>query len=237
MKKDDLLFGIIGLLLGFIVGYLLTTSYNQRSVLPAPVAAAGNAAPNTGGAPPDANEAPVPDAQIISAAQQRAQAESSNFDVQMQTGDVLYRARRYADAAGYFTKANELQPKAIEPMIALGNVYYDEARDNNANDKWPLSEKWYLAALVLEPKNINVRTDLGLTYVLRQPSDYDRAIKEFKQVLTENPKHEPALQNLVVAYTQQKKTAEAQATLAQLEKINPQNTSLPDLRQGVAQLK
>lgn len=228
MKKDDILFGIIGILLGFILGFMLTNSFNQRNLVGAPATAGTTGADN---APPEA-EAP-PDPQVLEAARQKAAAEPSNFETQMQTGDVFYRARRYAEAVPYFTKANELQPEAWEPLVALGNVYYDDARDNEDNSKWPLSEKWYLAALAKQPKNHNIRTDLGLTYVFRKPPEFDRAIKEFKQVLSENPNHEPALQNLIVAYTQKKDLNAAKASLAQLEKINPNNPALDSLREGI----
>ena len=64
--------------------------------------------------------------------------------------------------------------------------------------------------------DVNVRTDFGITFVERENPDLDRAVKEFQTSLQTNPKHEPALYNLGVAYYKKGNTAETEKILAQL---------------------
>ena len=97
------------------------------------------------------------------------------------------------------------------PVIEPRPDLYDEA------------EKWYLLALEKEPKNINVRTDLGLTFFLREPRDSARAIKEYKASLAIDPDHEITLQNLALAYQENGDTENLLATLDKLKNVNPNN--------------
>ncbi|MEJ7713883.1 MAG: tetratricopeptide repeat protein [Pyrinomonadaceae bacterium] len=73
----------------------------------------------------------------------------------------------------------------------------------------------------MKPNDVNVRTDLGLTFVFRKPEKYDRAIAEFRKSLEVNPKHEQTLQNLAFALAQKQDMTEAQAVLKKLEEVNP----------------
>ena len=70
-----------------------------------------------------------------------------------------------------------------------------------------------------KPDDVNVRTDLGLTFVFRDPPNYDRAIQEFKRSLEKDPNHIQTLQNLTVAYSKKGDAANAKATLAKLESL------------------
>ena len=56
MTRDNLLFAIIGILFGFIIGFLFATNMSQRNVAPAPAVQSGQlpadhppAGPNAGG--------------------------------------------------------------------------------------------------------------------------------------------------------------------------------------------
>ena len=67
-------------------------------------------------------------------------------------------------------------------------------------DKLETAQKWYEDALTRKSDDVNVRTDLGLTYFLREPKNIDKAIDEYQNALKINPSHEGTLQNLAVAY-------------------------------------
>ena len=86
-----------------------------------------------------------------------------------------------------------------------------------------MAEKWYQLALQKDSKNINVRTDLGLTFFLRSPRDIERAIKEYKTSLSIDPNHEITLQNLALAYTENGDKENFQSTIEKLKKVNPGN--------------
>nr|MDQ5838813.1 tetratricopeptide repeat protein [Acidobacteriota bacterium] len=92
---------------------------------------------------------------------------------------------------------------------------------------------WYAQALAKKPDDVNVRTDMGLTLLLREPPQFERAIAEFKESLQREPNHVQTLQNLTVAYTRKGDVAAAQATLAKLEAISPQTPALAQLRADI----
>jgi tetratricopeptide (TPR) repeat protein len=121
-------------------------------------------------------------------------------------------------------RANALRPDSYETIVALGNTNFDAGR-------YEMAERWYTAALAKNPQDVNVRTDLGLTFLIRDPGqDVDRAIKEFRRSLEIEPRHEQTLQNLVVALTKKGNIREADAALKKLSEVNPSNQSLAKLR-------
>ena len=134
----------------------------------------------------------------------------------MTAADLYYQIQRFDEAAKFYEAAAKLKPSDAEPMIKAGNAYFD-------SEKYEQAEKWYTQALQKDPKNINVRTDLGLTFFLRSPRNIDRAIKEYKISLSMNPEHEITLQNLALAFSENGDKASLEATLEQLKKVNPDN--------------
>ena len=231
MTKDNLMFAIIGVLLGVIVGYVFATNIKERDNVTRTLArqTAGPLAqdselpedhpPISSNAQKDQGVESGEDASVL----QQAGAEPNNFEAQMQAAAILYQNRRFDEAIQLLTHANQLRPDSYEAIVALGNTNFDAGR-------YDLAEKWYTAALVKNPKDVNVRTDLGLSFMFREPPDMQRAIKEFRQSLETDPKHEQTLQNLVVALTKKGSFDEAQAALKRLSEVNPGNESLTKLR-------
>ena len=83
---------------------------------------------------------------------------------------------------------------------------------------------------------MNVRTDLGLTFIFREKPNYDRAIQEFQKSLEVDPNHPQTLQNLTVAYTKKGDAANANQTLAKLEGLDPTNDSITKLREDIKKI-
>lgn len=134
----------------------------------------------------------------------------------MTAADLYYQIGRFDEAAMFYENAIKLKPTEAEPLIKAGNSHFDA-------EKFEQAEKWYLLALQKEPKNINVRTDLGLTFFLRSPRDVERAIKEYKTSLSIAPEHEITLQNLALAYIENGDKDNERTTVEKLRKINPNN--------------
>jgi tetratricopeptide (TPR) repeat protein len=231
MNKDNILFAIIGVLLGVIVGYVFATNLNQRDTQTratggrtAEQLAPGSELPeNHPQIPSNALKDQGGESSEDSAALKQAEAAPDNFDAQMQAAAILYQNRRFDEAIQLLTRANQLRPDSYEAIVALGNTNFDAGR-------YEAAEKWYTAALVKNPKDVNVRTDLGLSFMFQEPSDVDRAIKEFRKSLETDPGHEQTLQNLAVALTKKGSFNEAEATLKKLSEVNAANPSLSKLR-------
>ena len=224
MRKENILFSIIGALLGFIVGFMFANTTNQRGYAAQGTVATGRP-PQTGALPPD--HPPVegmgPNAAAVSAATKTATEQPDDFDAQARAAELAYAAHQYDEAAKFFARANKLRPDDFDALVGLGNTNFDAGKFEEA-------EKWYAAALRRQPDNVNVRTDLGLTFFFREPKDVERAVKEYRASLERDPDHVPTLQNLTVALTAKGDTEAARATLAKLESLSPQNPALQRLR-------
>jgi Flp pilus assembly protein TadD len=200
MNKENVLFSIVGVLVGFIVGFIFANTANKAGLATQPAATA--ATQQVEGLP----EGHPP----VDPAQMRPQVDEA--------------------ALSAAVKLAEEQPENYEAPVALGNMLFDAERLEDA-------EKWYAAALAKNPKDVNVRTDLGLTFLLREPAQYERAIAEFRRSLEVEPAHPQTLQNLTVAYTRRGDLAAAEATLAKLKAAAPQSPALEQLRSGIDKAK
>lgn len=73
------------------------------------------------------------------------------------------------------------------PRVQLGNLYFDA-------EKYDDAIKWYGEALALDPKDVNVSTDLGVCYYYtNQP---DKALEQFDKSLKLDPNHAKTLLNV-----------------------------------------
>jgi tetratricopeptide (TPR) repeat protein len=155
MTRDNLLFAIIGLLLGFIVGFIFSSTMNQRygpgaatapsaQNLPADHPPVG---PNAGAQNPGGMQAEV------AASLEKARKEPKNFDAQLKAAELYYQIQRYDPAIEFLLKANELRPDDYQTVVALGLVNLDAGH-------YDVAEKWYRAALL--KKSDDVATLAGL---------------------------------------------------------------------------
>ena len=229
MTKDNVLVGVIGLLLGLIIGFMGANQLNRSGAeLAPPATKASNSITSGGVLPPDH---PPTGSTSASAQQQggalpqvteaieKARKEPGNFEAQMTAGDLYSQIGRLDDARKFYEAANKLKPGDLEPLVKLGNANFDL-------EKFEEAAKWYEAALKKDPGQVGVRNDYGLTFFKRTPPDIDRAIKEFQGSLATNPNHEITLQNLIVAYTKKGDLESARATLERLAKVNPDHPAV-----------
>ena len=231
MNKENVLFSIVGVLVGFIVGFIFANTANRAGLATQP--AAGVAAQQQVQGLPEGHPAidpsqmrPKVDEEALAAAVKLAEEQQDNFAAQTNAAGLLAQAGRYDDAVKFYTRAGKLKPEDYETLVSLGNTLFDA-------EKLEEAEKWYTAALLKNPKDVNVRTDLGLTFLLREQPQYDRAIAEFKRSLEVEPAHPQTLQNLTVAYTRKGDLGAAEATFAKLKAAAPQSPALEQLRSGI----
>jgi tetratricopeptide (TPR) repeat protein len=233
MNKENVLFGIVGLLAGLIIGFMGANSINQRAAVPVttdvkqnsnlpaghPDVTGGNAGGKGGGMQPE-----------IQALIEKARQSPNDFDAQVAAAGAYYQIERFDEAITYLKAANKLKPDDREIVVHLGDANFD----GNHYDE---AEKWYMAALAKKPDDVNVRSDLGLTYMFREPPSYDRAIQEFTKSLEIDPNHVQTLQNLTVAYTKKSDAAKAKATLAKLETVDAGNASIAKLKDDIQKIE
>jgi cytochrome c-type biogenesis protein CcmH/NrfG len=74
----------------------------------------------------------------------------------------------------------ERNPTDTASRVQLGNLYFD-------HDRYPDAARWYEDALKIDPRNVNVSTDLGIAYYyMNQP---DVALAQFDRSLAMDPGH------------------------------------------------
>lgn len=246
MTKHNLLYSIIGLLLGFIIGFTFANQTNRGPMGNArPVDAQARSAATQPGQTDTRNAAQAnapntPTEAEIRDAIAKADARADDVALQRNFGMVLYRyanqtrnATLLPDVARMLKRAYDANPKDRELAVSMGNVLFDIGQATDPA-RFTEAREYYSKALEIKPDDANVRTDLGLTYYFGQPSDPQRAIAEYRKSLAIDPRHEPTLQNMAAALMTVGKTDEAQKTIDQLSSLNPSNPALSDLRAQMA---
>lgn len=216
--------GILGLAIGLAVGFVAANKINRSTAVPATEVTASATSPSA----PAVNGASTGAAQAeVAAMIERARDEPENFAVQMDMGQMYAKIGRFDKAAEFYRKGIAINPNNFQANVVLANALFDARQFEEA-------EKAYSRALEINPKDVNARTDLGTTFVERANPDYDRAIKEFDAALALDPKHEPSLYYLGIAYFRKGDNANAQKALQRLESANPSSDLLPRLKQNIA---
>jgi len=154
MSRENILFAIIGLLLGFIVGFMFASSMSQKAALQP--AAAG-----TQGLP--ANHPPIADQNAtesqesfaeVQAEIAKARNEPQNFEAQFKAALLNYRIQRFDQAIEYLLKANQLKPTDYRTVVFLGLVNLDA-------EHYEQAEKWYRAAIKMKSDDVMVLAGLA----------------------------------------------------------------------------
>lgn len=164
MSRENLLFAIIGILLGFIVGFMFASSMSQKQAsqqmaaasqgLPAdhpPISGQGGAG---GASDPQGMRAEV------SGQLEKAKNEPNNFDAQMNAAQLYYQIQRYDQAIEFLLKANTLKPTDYQTVVLLGMTNLDAGHYDTA-------EKWYKAALKMKSDDVMVLAGLAASTLQR----------------------------------------------------------------------
>jgi tetratricopeptide (TPR) repeat protein len=173
----------------------------------------------------------------------KADARADDISLQRDFALALYQYSRQTgatqylpDIARFLKRVYEKNPKDHDTTVTLASVLFDIGQ-SSAPESFSDARKYYLKALEIKPDDVDARTGLGLTYYLGHPSNPQRAITEYRKSLAIAPRHEATLQNLASALISTGNLQEAQKIIAELEDLNPSNTSLANLRAQLAQNK
>ena len=117
----------------------------------------------------------------------------------------------------------------VQSRVELGNMYFDAGRYQDAVG-------WYDQAVKLAPKDVNVSTDLGVTYYyLNQP---DRALQQFEHSLSVDPKHAKTLLNQGIVRAFGKRDLKgAVASWQRLTEVAPNSPEAGTARKALENLK
>jgi tetratricopeptide (TPR) repeat protein len=162
MNRENLLFAIIGILFGFIVGFMSASVMSQK------YSAAPATAANSQALPPDhppvgsqtASGNPQAMQAEVTASIDKARKEPNNFDAQLKAAELYYQIQRYDQAIEFLLKANQLKPTDYRTVVVLGMVNLDAGHYDTA-------EKWYRAAMKIKQDDTMVLSGLAAATLQR----------------------------------------------------------------------
>ena len=221
--------GIAGLVVGLSVGFFAANRINQNAMKARSEAPPLPASVMNGTADANSMQQPAAGMQpVVAAAIERAKAEPENIVAQLQAGDMYSRINSFEKAKEYYDKAAAIGSKDFEGNIQIANAYFDIKQ-------FELAGNFYSKALEINPNDVNARTDLGTTYVERPDHNIDQGIDEFQRSLKLDPRHEPTLYNLGIAYYRKGDVENSRKTLATLESIDPSSKLAAKLKESFNQ--
>ena len=185
MTRDNLLFAIIGVLLGFIIGFIFASTMSQRygPGAPAPVSSAQNLPADH--PPIQSGDSQNPQAIFaqVQASMKKAREEPNNFDAQLDAAKLEYQIQRYDQAVEFLLKANQLKPNDYDVVAMLGAANLEGAH-------YDMAENWYKIALTKKPDDVGVLA--GMAYMQLQKGD----AKEAEKAIASLEKVDPGNQDL-----------------------------------------
>ncbi len=240
MKEKFWWLSIVAVVISFVGGFFLANALNRSELEKLRVENEKlKSAPAISAQSNDENLSDDEIQQKIKEADQNPQ----NFDFQKDLGIALYRyatmKQKIAmlnDVERLLTRANSINNSDYDVLVVLGNAVFDIGYAEKNNEKFQRAREIYLKALNQKPDDIEVQTDLALTYFFSNPPDYEKAIEELNKTLKKNPNHERALQFIAQAFLKTGKKQEASDAIAKLKKINPGNPIIPELESQNGQI-
>jgi cytochrome c-type biogenesis protein CcmH/NrfG len=208
LNKDNLLFLMGGLLLGFVSSYLLFEAMASRQpprLTPALRAQIATGDEGGGGTMAAAAEGPG----------------GANAEAPAAGGGPAAMAA-IQQLRDYVAK----NPNDAVAVRKLGDMNFEI-------QNWQRAQELYAHYLELKPNDPDVLTDLGITY--RGLGHFDKALDNFRQAKKLAPDHWQSYYNEVVVLAfDLKKPDEAHQVLAQLQKMQPGNPDVAKLADAVA---
>jgi len=108
-------------------------------------------------------------------------------------GQAWVAQKQYAKALEEFTKAHQLAPKSLDPLLRAGQVYMIQKDYGRAVEQ-------FQKALQIAPDSPIVQTSLAGAFLAQ--GQQDRAIEVYEKILQKNPKNAVALNNLAYLYAE-----------------------------------
>jgi Flp pilus assembly protein TadD len=174
------MFAIIGLLLGFIIGFMVHSVLSQRESAPR------GPMQQTQGMPP--NHPPVSGDQTgdtgqqmlasVQTAMKQARENPNDFEAQLTAAKLEYQIQRFDQAIEYLLAANKIKPTDFDTLGMLGVANMDGGHFDAA-------EKWYRAALLKKPDDMPVLD--GLCAVLLSKGDAKAAEEAINKLAKVDP--------------------------------------------------
>ena len=218
-STNPIMFAIIGILLGLVVGYVFTDTVNKSGGSMA-ATKASKAGPLKGNEDMPANHPSIDEVEGQIKQALEFGEKNQDYDSQLKVGSYLYsQGRMLEDAKRFLLKANELKPNEFDPLAQLGNLHFDMGREKNDPNLMKEAISWYEKAGKIKPDDLNVITDTGISYMFLNPPDIKKAMEYLDKTLSKDPKHLQALYHKTKAYIDLKDLKLAEESFAKFKEF------------------
>jgi tetratricopeptide (TPR) repeat protein len=127
-----------------------------------------------------------------------------------------------------FKEALEKNPNDTTLMTKYANFLFDTGKFSEA-------VTWFEKVVALQPDSPDAKTDFGTA--LWNAGEKDKAMAQYQAALKLDPRHMATLHNLTIVYEEDRKLADAEKTIKQMETIDPKYEGLDTLKKRLDQLK
>lgn len=141
-----------------------------------------------------------------------------DVNVLMEVAEALTQAKNkdLPRALDLLNKAITIDPKNVQVLIHIGNVYIEQRNGN-------LSAEYFNKALDLDPKNLHAILQKGILYF--RSTNYEAAMAEFQKALSIDPAFAPAHRQAGETYWRQNKVDQALEEYNKYLEINKGSSS------------
>jgi tetratricopeptide (TPR) repeat protein len=176
-------YAVAMLLVGGLTGYVLSVQMNRPGTAPI---AASSATQSPAAAP-----ATVVDESELRAYRDILARDPKNLDAAVKAGNLLYDARRYVEAIGFYQQAFALDPTDINVSTDLGTALWYAGRADEA-----LAQ--YQKSLAIDATHGQTLFNVGIVRADGK-RDYAGAVAAWKTLLETNPRYpdSPRVQTLI----------------------------------------
>ncbi|MGA9903799.1 MAG: tetratricopeptide repeat protein [Terriglobales bacterium] len=171
---------VISLVVGLAIGYLFRGS--QSPAPPQPVAAAPQASPAAGQMPSLEQMKQMADAKAAPLLE-KLKADPNNTDLLVKVGDLYQSTHQFKEAAVYYEKASQIDPKNVPVRTQLASCLYYQGDVDGAISQLQ-------QALRYDPKDANSLFNLGIMK-LQGKKDTKGALAAWQLLLNSNPQLDP----------------------------------------------
>ena len=168
---------IMMLMIGALGGYALSLPARAASAAPAP--AAPQAAPT-----PASPAATLADENALSAYRDLLARDPKNLQAAVSAGNLLYDAKRFAEAIPYYEQAMALDARDVNVSTDLGTALWYTGRADDAL-------KQYAQSLAIDARHAQTLFNMGIVKS-EGKRDYPGAVASWEQLLAANPSYSNA---------------------------------------------
>jgi cytochrome c-type biogenesis protein CcmH/NrfG len=194
MKNRHLAFGVLGIAIGFILGFFTSEFAKQARTGPQPAVAAQQQA--TDELPHD--HPTLEQMKQLVEMQQHAASHPEDKEIRVALGNVYYDMERFDAAIRWYEEAVAIDPSNPNVNTDLGTSYFYTSQPDKAVEL-------YRKSLQIDPKHAQTLENLGVVYFSQ--GNFEEAARSWEELLRNHPDHphkEEVIKRLEAAKTHTK---------------------------------